>query len=345
MKNIGKNNSGLILMVSLWILALISLLSLGLAHRVIVNQKIVGFGRDKMKSLYIAKAAVNKAINVLVSDDIDSDTLSDLWSTGYDTDTGSEIFKDIHVGDGSFTISYIYDDTDPNAPRYFYGMSDEERKININLANIETLEALFTVLGFDDPNGLAEYILYWRGDAGSVVDSYYNSADMPYGPRQAPLKTIEELSLIKGFREDPTFINKCKRYLTAYTGSIEVNANTAGADVLRAIFKGMGADAVTPDFSQRLAEYIIDYRNGQDNQDGTQDDVAIRAGELKQLLIDKFILTPETLWLNNQSFFFTDKSDLFRIEVSTKLDNSRVKKKLVAIFSRAENKIKYWHEE
>ena len=71
----------------------------------------------------------------------------------------------------------------------FYGIFDEERKININKASISVLKRLFKFIGLDDMTSqeIAASIIDWRdGDSfltiplQSAESSYYRSLDTPY---------------------------------------------------------------------------------------------------------------------------------------------------------------------
>jgi len=334
-------------MVSLWILAIVSLLCISLAHRVVINLKLAKFQRDRMQCLYIAKAAIQKAINVVEKDSsAEFDMLSESWSRGYDQEADEYIFKQVKVGKGSFTISYVYDNPYSQDPVYFYGMSDEDRKVNINQASRELLVALFDDMDVGDPESLSENIIYWRGDSPQIHgELYYGSPEVPYPARKAPFKTIEELSLVKGFREDPELVEECKRFFTVYTEDGAININTASPQILKAVFISLGADLIPPGLSDRLVNNIVDFRNGDDNLEATQDDEAIISGEMATVL-SLGLNAVEKGWVNSQVFPFTVKSNLFRIEVTAGLDTSKIHKDITAIINRNSLPLKviYWHE-
>jgi len=343
MKRIYEDKHGLVLIISLWILAITSLLCIGLAHRVVINLKLAKFQKDRMQCLYVAKAAIRKAINVLSEDETpDIDMLNELWSRGYDEESGADgyIFKEVEVGQGIFTISYVYGDINSESGVDFYGMSDEERKININYANKDLLVSIFDYIDAEDSDSLADNIIYWRGDGPVGYDDPYYGSEIPYAARKAPLKTIEELFLVKGFRENPELIDDCNNFFTVYTNTNEknININTASAQVLRSIFISLGADEASGGLSDSLTNNIIDYRNG--------GEVAIEEDQMKTVMNTG--LTPEEIvWVDAQDFPFTVKSNLFRIEVTASITTSRTRMKIVSVVNRGEQvvKIEYWHEE
>ncbi|MFH1621948.1 MAG: hypothetical protein ABIA97_02365 [Candidatus Omnitrophota bacterium] len=349
MRKIIKDRRGLILVISLWILALISLICIGLAHRVMINLKLAKFQKDKMQSLYIAKAAIQKAINILEKDETpETDILNELWSRGYKKDEDKYIFKEIELGDGFFTISYIYNIINNTTPVYFYGMSDEERKVNINQADRELLISFFEIMGVDDSETLSENIIYWRGGTPeNYEDHYYESSEIPYSARKAPFRSIEELCLVKGFRENLELVKSCGEFFTVHTNNL-ININTCPSQILKAIFVSLSADNVSLGLSEKLTNNIIDFRNGADDQDASDDDVAINSNAIKTVLTTGLNDIKEIDWINNQVFPFTAMSNLFRIEVLASLKTSKIQKKITAIIERTivqPFSVKYWHEE
>ena len=353
-KNLSRNNQGLILIISLWILALLSLLSLGLAHRVAVHIKLTKYQKDKTKLLYIAKAAVQKARIVLEKDVSDVDMLNELWSSGKDFEYGIDesIFKDQQLQDGNFTVSYVFDDSDQDNPVIFFGMSDENRRININTGESEKLKHLlnnFPGVSESESESLVEAILYWRGkhpDPEGYDDSYYR--EQGYSPRAGNLKTIQELNLVEGFRENPELIQKCKRYLTVFSEDDKININTVSHEVLQAVFMSLEAN---DGFATRLSDYIIDIRDGPDNVQGTEDDVVIMSGGIKSLMLGLpgGLTLDEEDWINKPEtvFPFTDTSNFFTIEVAAQLNQSPIAKMVNSVIKRNDNfstEIIYWHE-
>lgn len=347
-----KNCRGFVILISLWILALLSLLSLSLAQRVAINVKLVKFQRDKIKCHYAAKAAINKAIAVIETDVLAEtdvpNTLNQRWSLGYDvTKSDTEyIFKDIAVGDTSFTIqagnglSLGSADYEGDAR---YGFIDEDKKININFAKYDLLRSLFEVLEFDEPDALAEAILFWRGDFPDGSDAYYGSQAVPYQAPKAPFHTLEELSLVKGFREDGRMVEQCREFLSVFPVKDSININTASPTVLKAVFFSLKANS---DFAQRLVDKIVAYRAGADTREGSQDDAPILENKIKDVLKEGFVNVDEISWVETSSFPFTAHSRWFRIEaVARPLTGGAIQKRVSAVVSAEENcRVVEWHE-
>lgn len=228
-----SNSSGVILITTLWILAILTIFTVGLGYRMGLELKICGYNRDRERALFVAKAGLARAIVELEKDETTCDDLNESWSNN------EEVFKDISVGDGSFTVSYPFGDDE-----VFYGLVDEERKININKASKEDL------LGLPEmTEEIASSIIDWRDDdsVGEAEDFYYQSLDLPYYCKDADFEVLEELLLVKGM--DPERFSELKEYLTVY-GDGSVNINTAPQEVLEAL-----------GLSESLAGSIVNFRD------------------------------------------------------------------------------------
>jgi general secretion pathway protein K len=146
------------------------------------------------------------------------------------------------------------------------GITDEERKVNLNRASAEVLAALLRGTGVDRATAetIADSVLDWRDpddlhrSAGAEAD-YYGSLTPGYEPRNGGFETLEELLLVKGmtpaiFRGTVSAERReallktlpdernlqageylgVAQFLTIHGGG-RVNVNTAGADVLVAV--------------------------------------------------------------------------------------------------------------
>jgi general secretion pathway protein K len=135
-------------------------------------------------------------------------------------------------------------------------VEDEEGKLNLNQVGDEkhrrTLEALFEEL--DVEVGLLDLVHAWiSADKDEGMRSIASGAcvlAMPCQPRGGPLRSLDELRLIRGFNEET--IERMRPYLTAYRrpdgkpGHKGVNADTAQALVLKVIGCDIEADYPLP---------------------------------------------------------------------------------------------------
>ena len=237
------NDKGVILIVSLWILAILSLFAIGLGHKLSLQIRLLHNRLDGIKAYYIAKAGVERAIAerekaLLVNEVIYADSFSQAWLAN------TAVFKQSELGDGVFTVE---NQDVPGA----YGLSDEQAKININTASFDTLKALLKQVSLSDEaaSGLTAGIIDWRN-------------------KNSRFDTIEEILSVKDMTPDIFYgrdanISGIKKYITVY-GSGVVNINTAPAAVLTAI---LDPGSVRPE----LISYITDARKSllDKNESGT----------------------------------------------------------------------------
>jgi len=177
-----------------------------------------------------------------------------------------EIFGDSSVGPAVFSLGYDFVDAVSGEPRFFYGLADEEGKVNLNTAAPDVLARLFKGaldIGSPQAQQLADAVVDWR-DADSASqdkgaeDDFYEGLPVPYACKDAPFDAPDELLLVRGF--DATIYKKIKGYVTVF-GSGRLNINTVSAKVLEAL--GLGP---------KLVDKIVLYRRGPDARWGTADD-------------------------------------------------------------------------
>jgi type II secretory pathway component PulK len=106
----------------------------------------------------------------------------------------------VQVGQGAFWILRSNETTDDFT--YCFGVTDECSKVNLNTADLDTLEVLS-----DMTSELAPCIIDWRtaGDMaspGGAKNDYYATLPDPYTCKEGPFETVEELFLVKGADAD-----------------------------------------------------------------------------------------------------------------------------------------------
>jgi len=134
---------------------------------------------------------------------------------------------------------------------------DEAGKLDVNKATRDDLVRLFVALGVKgaERDMVIDSILDWRDEnnfhrLNGAEDDYYEQLPEPYGAKDAPLATIDELLWIKGVSpemfygdapegggkegEDEIALGLAGA-LTVYTGSLRVNVNTAPVGVLMSL--------------------------------------------------------------------------------------------------------------
>lgn len=338
-----KDKKGTILITTLWILALLTLLALGVGIRTSVNIKLMGFFLNHTKAHYLAEAGLRKTIALL---EIDSnklaDSLNEVWSSGFDNDEEEFILKDIKAGEGAFTVSYKYGEDEEGNPLYLYGASDEEGKLNINKISSDLLASLpdFSI-------EIASAVLDWRDEDNlarpdGAENDYYNGLEGPYECKNAKFSVPEELMLVKGVTKE--IYDRVKDIITVYGESEAVNINTSSEDVL-AILLG--------EEFEELPAKIVNYRNGRDGLAGTEDDrIFTDTRTIVTQLSDPLaggLTSVEQNYLNNLILgkkYFKVYSNTFRIISRGEVKDGRIKKTIEAVVKRTNegSEILYYHE-
>lgn len=377
-----KGQKGVILIITSWIIAILTLFAIGVGFRTGLDIRLTGYTLDKLKALYIAKAGIKKAIiekwkEYAEGKSLAIDALSEPWANNED------LFKDIKLGDGKFTVSYKSPDEDRSGKkRVFYGLEDESGRINLNSDNAATLMGSFLAasdMDVEEANAIAAAIEDWRdedttpktvGNSTGAEDTYYQSLPVPYSTSGADFAATEELLLVKGITKE-VFLKDIAPYVTVF-GEGKLNINTASVMVLNAAFG--------PAFPQ-LAPKVASFRQGVDGKSGTGDDRWFTVGTA---IIDRGTQgMVEVKNLNDENWYgniygitpveykrlrdltvtggtFTTTSDIYRASVSSFVDKIRKEVTAVVKFNKPE-KIReggfsddipppdiewlFWHEE
>jgi type II secretory pathway component PulK len=182
-----NNNNGSILIVTIWVVLVLTGLTLVFSRSMRVEAIATANHVSTLETEEIAKGAVAfiKA-RLKSSDDLD---------IKLNGETNSP-YKAISAGTGYFWL--LRPDLDDDG-KYAFGISDEPGKINLNEAGYNTL--------MDLPNmtsELAGSILDWRdtdssvNEEGGAEDEYYLNLKSPYYCKNSGLETVEEVLLVKG---------------------------------------------------------------------------------------------------------------------------------------------------
>ncbi len=250
-----------ILILTLWVLAFLAFFGLYLNRGVRQKLSLVKTLNFRGTLHYIADAGIKRAVIELLKDETTFDTIRDNWSDN------PAVFEQIPVGLGDASVHYRFESSDGRAEER-YGISDEERKININTANPAVIERLFKlVASLDETKAqeLAAAIVDWRDSdsslsipLGSAEDAYYDDAPEPYNCKDSSFEVLEELLLVKGMSQ--SLYDTVAGFLTVH-GAGSVNINTASEQVLAAL-----------DIEERVVEEILKFRAGEDEVWGSADD-------------------------------------------------------------------------
>ncbi len=344
-----KSNKAAVLVVTLWILAILSLLAIGIGFRSAIEVKLLSYQIDSLKAYEIAKAGIIKAIVELEKDDTpDKDVL---WACGISlkpTETQEDKFRDIKVGEGHFEISYEGENGNK-----IYGIEDLQGKIDINTAPKEVLKGLHSKI----TEGIANNIMAYRGE-GSSGD--YSGRE--YTAKNASFDLKGELLLVPDFTAE-IFTGEAqdatqaavteagiKDFITVYpkrqdSKDFKVNINTARQKTLETLLAAVGLD-------KSMGGKIVQYRAGKDANIETSDDNNWCQGgsetDFKTFIITAASVSymadaPETAALIKLCTWLTTKSDYFRIRSTASLEGrkSKIHKTITCIVKRSGSAVPY----
>jgi len=302
-------------MVTLWSFCLLSSLAVIMSQGVRQKKMLAQRLEDQDKLHLIAEAGVKAAVTELKKENLKSfDYFGDLWSNNITA------FKDVNIGDGKFNVCYSQPDSS-GTPETCWGLVDEERKINLNTAEMQVLRRLSrVVLGFNETQAqeFAASIVDWRDPdselsipLGSAEDTYYEDLKYPYAAKDADFEVLDELLLVKGIDKD--IFQKIKDYLTVY-GSGKININTASKEVLLAL----GLD-------EAIVRKILLSRAGQDGAEGTGDDNIFDSvtNIIPKLSRVNRLSDAELAQLSQVQDEFTTSSSIFTIRSVAKLNQKK----------------------
>ncbi len=334
-----KDNSGMVLIFTLWVLGVLTILAVAMAAG--IRQKIFLVERldERSRMDYLLQAAVKKAAGYThwQMEESAFEFTPALKANLFNN--ASELSK-IKLGRDMAGIGYLSSPGDDAS--LHWGVVDEEGKINLNRVDEPTLiNLLSNVLSLNDQDAtkLARSLLDWRlnGEsepAGFYSEDYYSNLQYPYPKKNAYYETLDELLLVKGLNKE--IYDKLIPYVTIY-GSGAVNINTASKEVLEAL--GM---------KDTLIEKIMAVRRGKDEREGTGDDrIFSKPFEIVAELNAFIALTLEETraidTLNMRKFLGTHSS-YFTIEAAGKLAGRSNSKSVCAVYAAREDKIVYWKE-
>lgn len=122
-------------------------------------------------------------------------------------------------------------------------IQDEAGKIDLNAASDTLLEDLFRVAGLDGDTAksFADKVIDWRDEnelrqLEGAEDSDYRSAGLPYGAKDKPFESVDELKLILGMTAE--LFDRIAPALTVYSKRSRVDLSVAPELVLLAVLGG-----------------------------------------------------------------------------------------------------------
>jgi general secretion pathway protein K len=310
------------LIVGLWILVILTILAVITGGRLSSELRFVRNQRDRLKAHYLARAGINQAIAELEKDTaLDIDYLTESWADN------PEIFKEHPLGNGKFSVSYNFAVEDKEET--FYGLIDEERRINLNVADKYMLLCL---------PGLTEQLINnicaWRGDA-DVPENARDYSELGYSCKGKPFVNIEELLLVKGIT--PEIYEEIKDLVTVWAKA--VNINTASREIVNVIISASAKELrdkgqdIPEGQEGSLVEKIMDFRE----KSGIFEDVNLE-NKLEGLS------SAQKNIINNLKGDISVDSNFFRIISVGELSVPKLRYKINSVLDFNRRKFLYWNE-
>ncbi len=309
-----NNKRGSLMVITLWIVTLLSLFAVAMARYVSVELKLTRYRITKAQALAWARGGVYLAMEQLASDSTGPyDWIGDRWSS-LPEETGTVPAAQVFA----LPVSSKRDEGSVMSIQ----TTDEERRMDVNTASLQTLNSLL-----QNPEAAQAIRDYIDADAEPVLEEplYYS--------KNSPVSVPEELLDIPNMNQAWP---RVQSYLTAFMPSSQmptVNINTAQREVLIAL----GVSAST-------ADSLINARPGMDRIWGTPDDCkATDAASAAKQLADCVFAGDQTLIdpvfsLNNVKFSVA--STTFRIHVDVALQAGKVRQSIEAIVRRGDTDTK-----
>ncbi len=183
-----------ILIAVLWCLVLLSVIVVSVLHTARLGLMLARHQGDEVQARYLALAGVEKA-KALLADDSRNRRRAGRNHSG-ELEDAPQHFRDITLGRGRFSV--LHRGGDGMDGGWIFGVSDEEARLNLNVAGTNELAHLQGMT----PD-ITAALLDWRDSDNAVTPGgaeadYYASLNPPYLPRNGPLQTVRELLMVRG---------------------------------------------------------------------------------------------------------------------------------------------------
>ncbi|MBL7075919.1 MAG: general secretion pathway protein GspK [Kiritimatiellae bacterium] len=225
----GRQRSGSVLILALWVLFFLAALALAVGAHVSASLKLAGFMKQDVRAYHLARAGVTHAALQVAC----NTNQWDAWSEGaWNADPG--VFIAQVVGDGgTFSIINVHQTPDGSATNV--GLVGAESRLNLNRADELIFEQLMIRvggLGGGQADALHKALQAYRETKQQHLLTIRAARGYvePDSGGVAPLESVHELLLVEGM-DDGVFA-LIEPYVTVYGSSGKINANTASAELL-----------------------------------------------------------------------------------------------------------------
>jgi len=219
-----SNERGMVLLMVLLVITLLSALLSEFAFSTLIDMRLTETFRDTTRAEYLARGGITAGRMILQTDRNSYDARNDmneLWSIGV---------QDYPLAEG--TVSVKIEDLDDRLP------------LNKLVGGIlfgefhDRFVRLCQELALNNPDALADALIDWLDpdqtpEPDGAEDAYYLSLNPPYEATDGPLRSIDELRLIRGF--DAETVERLRPFVSSVSnGDGMLNINTASPELLLA---------------------------------------------------------------------------------------------------------------
>lgn len=330
---------GAALIVALWTVLILSLLIGGMAYEMRIEAGMTSYARKRLKAQVAARGGVEYAKFLLAKsfetsafeeDDPEKEALR-ILAKNLERGIGATGVE-VQMGESRATVDVLPE----SGRRNVNTLQDEDWEELLDQAGVpeedwpELIDCFMDWIDADDAHGL---------NGAEEDDAYYK--DLGYKPKNAPLDTVDEILLIKGFTPaivyggppaDPKGepLRGIAHLLTTF-GDGKVNINTASREVLLTLTAGNGKTLTDYEI-----EDILKFRLGDDGMPNTKD--------------DGFASVQEAIAKTGMDPAFADKisvADRRFVRVTSIGENHGVRSGVWAVFEVGNRKVApiYWREE
>lgn len=350
-----NKRSGIMLLVVLWMLLILSVLAVCLGRNTNIELILTKHAIAQAKAKYYAFAAIEFSKDQIQLDvqDVQTSTFDNLYYCAVPNNPDvlfESLFKRNKIGSGYFSVQYEIHDQLEVKPEQYYGLVDEDRKINLNSLKLNTSRVLkeFLVLkGLD--NEIANTVAYSAVDwidpdtekiseVYGAEDDHYLSLDQPYHCKNLPFDSKEEILLLRGMTAE--IFGKIKDRITVFPkhGRFLVNFDTASEDVLKALARSAAGGLTNADISDAdsAVDKFISFRKGEDGLEATEDDKLFDINEMS-------LNAKEAAVLRSIAKYRAKKSDFISINVVGVEEKRNVRSTINAVIDRKDLSFLYWN--
>ena len=215
-----SNERGAVLLLVLVVVALLSALLTDWAFSTLVDMRLTETFRDSNRAYYLARGGVEVGRQLLWMDKNAFDAPTEMWGVGipaYPVSDEATVSISIVDEDGRFNLNKLVDTAG-----------------NAHVVTRERFRSLLTNLDIDDPVALSDALIDWidsRDDTSphGAENAWYQRLAQPLACKNAPLDTVDELLLVKGFT--PEIVQRLTPFVTVAEVS-KLNVNTAAKELL-----------------------------------------------------------------------------------------------------------------